>query len=94
MKHDSIPCDLLRLDPQALFSSWSSADNVSDHLEIALALGLERKPLHRIPKEYVPGLRRRIGIPVMRVLGTPDNRAAVQRTRDTKGPASVGVLAG
>jgi hypothetical protein len=86
--------NLLSLNAQTALSSRPPTDNIANDIELALALGRKGEPLARIIQQSLPGLRRRVRVPVIRLLRTSNDSSTVEGPRDTEGPRAIGILTG
>jgi hypothetical protein len=68
---------LFCFQPQAPVPQRTSSHDITNDVELPLALRSEREPLGCVLKELRSGLRYWIGIPVMGLLGATDYRTTV-----------------
>jgi hypothetical protein len=69
--------DLLHLDPHPAFTGGSAPHDVSNDIELALAFGGEGEPFRGVAEELGSDFGGRVRVPVVGLLGTADDGAAV-----------------
>lgn len=76
--HDVLPIpDGLHLDPQSAFTGGPAPHDVSDDVELALALCSEGEPFRGVGEQAGSDFWGWVGVPVVGLLGAADDSAAV-----------------